>query len=101
MVSPAVLVVLLVALCEEDEAGGECAEWRAVLRVRPAAGVSAFPLNCWGGCLSGMGCLREEVREGAGDGSLFAVILDDTRLFLSGLEAAWEERIQKIKPNAF
>lgn len=35
-------------------------------------------------------CLREEGREGAGDGSLFPFTLDDTRLFLSGLHAARE-----------
>lgn len=34
----------------------------------------------------GMLCLREEARGGAGDGSLFPVTLDDTRLFLSGLQ---------------
>lgn len=34
----------------------------------------------------GILCLREEAREGAGDGSLFPVTLDDTRLFLSGLQ---------------
>lgn len=33
------------ALCDEDEEGGECVEWRAALRVRPAAGLSAFPLT--------------------------------------------------------
>lgn len=32
-------------------------------------------------------CLREEAREGGGDGSFFPVPLDDTRLFLSGLDA--------------
>lgn len=37
-------------------------------------------------------CLREASREGAGDGSLLPVTLDDTRLFLSGLEAGREER---------
>lgn len=31
-------------------------------------------------------CLREGGREGGGDGSLFPVTLDDTRLFLSGLQ---------------
>lgn len=99
--SPVVLCVLLVALCEEDEEGGECVEWRAALRVRPAAGVSAFPLTSWGGCLTGMLCLREEDREGGGgggDGSFFAVTLDDTRLFLSGLEA--RKNYKKITPNA-
>lgn len=45
MISPVVLCVLLTALCEEDEEGGECVEWRAPLRVRPAAGISAFPLT--------------------------------------------------------
>lgn len=34
----------------------------------------------------GMLCLREEGREGVGDGSLLPVTLDDTRLFLSGLQ---------------
>lgn len=38
-------VLLLAAFCEEDEEGGVCVEWRAALRVRPAAGVSAFPLT--------------------------------------------------------
>lgn len=93
------LGVLFVALCEEDVAGGECAEWRAALRVRPVAGASAFPLTNWGGCFRGTLCLSEEGRGGAGDGSLFAVTLDDTRLFLSGLDVAWEEMIHKIKPN--
>ncbi len=45
-------------------------------------------------------CLREEGREGAGEGSLFPVTLDDTRLFLSGLEAGWEEKLEKITNNA-
>ena len=45
VISPAVLGALLVAWCEEDEEGGECVEWRAALRVRPAAGVSVFPLT--------------------------------------------------------
>lgn len=80
------LGVLLEALCEEDDAGGECAECRAALRVRPAAGVSAFPLTSWGGCFTGTLCLWDEGRGGAGDGSLLAVTLDDTRLFLSGLK---------------
>ncbi len=43
--SPAGLCVLLVALCVEDEEGGVCVEWRAALRVRPAADVSAFPFT--------------------------------------------------------
>lgn len=92
-ISPAVPCVLLVALCEEEEEGGVCVEWRAALRVRPAAAVSAFPFTSCGGCFGGALCLREEGREGAGgDGSLFPVTLDDTRLFLSGLEAAQEEQ---------
>lgn len=86
------LGVLLEALCEEDDAGGECAELRAALRVRPPAGVSAFPFTSWGGCLRGTLCLWEEGRGGAGDGSLFAVTLDDTRLFLSGLQRGEGER---------
>lgn len=34
----------------------------------------------------GMLCLREEGRDGGGDGSLLPITLDDTRLFLSGLQ---------------
>lgn len=84
---PVVLGVLFVTLCDEDEEGSECVVWRAALRVRPGAGVSALPLTIWGGCcLTGMLCLREEGREGTGEGSFFAFTLDDTRLFLSGLE---------------
>lgn len=45
VISPDVLCALLAALCEEDEAGGVCVEERAALRVRPPAGVSAFPLT--------------------------------------------------------
>lgn len=45
MISPAAHCVLLVELCKEDEEGGVCVEWRAALRVRPAAGVSAFPFT--------------------------------------------------------
>lgn len=45
MALPAVFCVLLVALCEEDAAGGVCTELRAALRVRPPAGASAFPLT--------------------------------------------------------
>lgn len=44
-VSPVVLCVLLEGVCEVEEEGGECVECRAALRVRPAAGVSAFPLT--------------------------------------------------------
>lgn len=84
---PVVLGVLFMTLCDEDEEGSECVVWRAALRVRPGAGVSALPLTIWGGCcLTGMLCLREEGREGTGEGSFFAFTLDDTRLFLSGLE---------------
>lgn len=84
---PVVLGVLFVTLCDEDEEGSECVVWRAALRVRPGAGISALPLTIWGGCcLTGMLCLREEGREGTGEGSFFAFTLDDTRLFLSGLE---------------
>lgn len=32
-------------------------------------------------------CLRDGGREGGGEGSFFAVTLEDTRLFLSGLDA--------------
>ena len=86
MLSPAaVLCVLPAALCDDDEEGGVCAEWRAALRVRPAAGVSAFPLTSCGGGLRGVLCLREGGRAGGGEGS-FLVTLDDTRLFLSGLQ---------------
>lgn len=97
---PAVLDVLLGALCEEDEEGGECAEWRAELRVRPAAGASTFPLSSWGVGLKGVFCLREGGLEGGGDGSLFPVTLDDTRLFLSGLEVKFEERMKTNSPTA-
>lgn len=100
VISPVVLCVLLAAVCEEDEEGGVCVEWRAALRVRPAAGASALPLTSCGGCLRGMLCLREEGRVGAGDGSLFPVTLVDTRLFLSGLQAGWEEKTQAITTNA-
>lgn len=85
MALPAVFCVLLAALCE-DAAGGVCTELRAALRVRPPAGVSAFPLTSVGACLVGILCLSEGRREGAGDGSLFVVTLDDIRLFLSGLQ---------------
>lgn len=34
----------------------------------------------------GILCLSEGGREGAGDGSLFVITLDDMRLFLSGLQ---------------
>lgn len=44
-ISPAMLWALLEAFCEEDEVGGVCVEQRAALRVRPPAGVSAFPLT--------------------------------------------------------
>lgn len=81
------LCVLLVMLCGEDEEGGECIECRAALRVRPVAGVSTLPLTSWGGCFTGMLCLRKEGRDGGGDTSLLPVTLDDTRLFLSGLKA--------------
>lgn len=50
--------------------------------------------------MGGALCLREEGRVGAGDGSLFPLTLDDTRLFLSGLEIGWENGIQQITPNA-
>ncbi len=90
------LCVLLVAFCVEDEEGGVCIEWRAALLVRPAVSVSAFPLTSCGGCLVGTLCLREEGREGGGDGSFFPLTLDDTRLFLSGLEVGLEERIHMI-----
>lgn len=39
------LGVLLVMLCEEDEEGGECVEWRVPLRVRPGVEASALPLT--------------------------------------------------------
>lgn len=94
MISPGVLCVVLAGLCEEDDEGGECAEWRAALRVRPAAGVSAFPLTSCGGCLRATFCLRDGGRDGAGDGSLFPVVLDETRLFLSGLEERWRGSIR-------
>lgn len=45
--------------------------------------------------MAGTICLREGGREGGGDGSLLAVTLDDTRLFLSGLDVGWKERINK------
>ncbi len=99
VMSPAVLCVLLVAFCEEDEEFGVCIEWRAALLVRPAASVSAFPLTSCGGCLGGALCLREEGLDGAGDGSLFPLTLDDTRLFLSGLEAGRKARKSKITPQ--
>lgn len=86
MALPAEFCVLLAALCEEDVEGGVCTELRAALRVRPPAGVSAFPLTSVGACLVGILCLSEGGREGAGDGSLFVMTLDDIRLFLSGLQ---------------
>lgn len=86
MALPVVFCVLLAALCEEDAAGGVCTEMRAALRVRPPAEVSAFPLTSVGACLVGILCLSEGRREGAGDGSLFVMTLDDIRLFLSGLQ---------------
>lgn len=86
MASPAVVGVLLVVLCEAGEVSGECMEWRAALRVLPAACVSVFPFNNWSGCFWGTLCLKEGGRKGGGDGSLFAITLDDTRLFLSGLK---------------
>lgn len=45
----------------------------------------------------GMLCLREEGREGVGDGSLLPVTLDDTRLFLSGLQR--QDGTNKNKPS--
>lgn len=39
------LCALPAVFCEEDEAAGVCVEERAALRVRPPAGVSAFPLT--------------------------------------------------------
>lgn len=83
------LGVLLVILL--DEGGDECAKWRAELRVRPGAGVSALPLTSCGVCFRGTCCLRDGGRDGAGDGSFLAVTLDDTRLFLSGLQAVREK----------
>lgn len=86
-VDSVVLLVLLVMSCDVDEDGGECVEWRVPLRVRARASVSAFPLTSWRGCLGGTVCLSEGGREGAGEGSFFPVTRDDTRLFLSGLDA--------------
>lgn len=95
--SPVVPCALLAALLEDAEVDGVCVEERAELRVRPPDGVSAFPLTSWGGRVVGTLCLREEGRVGAGEGSLLAVTLDDTRLFLSGLQT--DHRTQKINTN--
>ena len=86
MALPAVFCALFVALCVEVATGGVCVELRAALRVRPPAGASALPLTSWGACLVGTLCLSDGGREGAGDGSLFVITLDDMRLFLSGLQ---------------
>lgn len=79
--------MLFAVLFEEDDEDGVLVEKRAELRVRDAVGVSALPLTSWGDCFRGTVCLRDGGREGGGDGSFFAVTLEDTRLFLSGLDA--------------
>lgn len=70
----------------DAEEGGECAKCLAALRVRPAAGVSIFPLSSGGVDFGGRFCLKEGGREGGGEGSRLLVTRDETRLFLSGLQ---------------
>lgn len=76
---------LLAALWDVVGVEAACVEERAELRVRPTAVASVFPFTSGDGRELGALCLREGVRGGGGDGSLFAITRDDTRLFLSGL----------------